>query len=90
MERIITFLSGLKITIAGGVFLAVSLVLMLAKVRMTLDPAWITIVLCGTPIFYWAIWCLIYEKGMGKITTSLLIAFAMLASIMLGGCCIRA
>ena len=36
-------------TVAGGIALAVSLVLMLADIEVILDPAWITIVICGIP-----------------------------------------
>lgn len=50
MEKLIHFLEGMKMTIVGGVALLVSLGLWLVDVNVALDPAWITIVICGLPL----------------------------------------
>jgi heavy metal translocating P-type ATPase len=84
MKKIFTLLSGLKMTIIGGVFLVVSLILLLAKIKTLLDPAWVTVVICGYPLLYLAIWRIIYNKGMSKISSALLISIAMFASIAIG------
>jgi len=81
MQRIIDLLSSLKMTILGGTLLAVSLVLMLTKADGYFDPAWITVVVCGVPIIYYAVTALVIEK---KISSALLISIAMIASIAIG------
>ncbi len=84
MEKTFKILSGLKATIIGGVFLVASLVIMLTKIEVLIDPAWLTVVICGYPLLYLAIWRIIYNKGMSKISSALLISIAMVASIAIG------
>jgi len=84
MKKAFEILSGLKATIIGGVFLVASLILMLAKVEIPFDPAWVTVVICGYPLLYLAIWRIIYNKGMSKISSALLISIAMIASVTIG------
>ncbi len=84
MKRAYELLSGMKATIVGGVFLAVSLILMLTKTAVPIDPAWVTIVVCGYPLLYLAIWRVASNKGMNRITSALLISIAMIASIAIG------
>ena len=76
--------SGLKVTIVGGVFLAISLTLWLAGIDVPVDPAWIAVILCGYPLLYLAIRKLIYNKGVLRISSSLLISIAMVAAIIIG------
>jgi len=64
-------------TIVGAVFLAVSLVLMLSGTPLPIDPVWVTVVICGFPIFYNAIYYLFTER---LITTALLITIAIIAA----------
>ena len=71
-------------TIVGGVFLAVSLILMLTKTILPVDPAWLTVIICGYPLIYLAITRIIHNKGMSKISSALLISIAMIASIIIG------
>ena len=70
--KLIEIFEGLKMTIVGGVFLAISLILVLTgtKIPTYLDPAWVTIVICGLPLLYLAISRLIYEHW---ISSALLI-----------------
>ena len=68
-------------TIIGGVFLAASLILILTDNHILLDPAWVTVVICGIPLFYSAITGLLFEK---EISSPLLISIAMIASIAIG------
>ena len=84
MKRAFEILSGLKATIVGGLFLAASLILMLTNTTITFEPAWITIVICGYPLLYLAIRRIIFNKGMSKISSALLISIAMIASIAIG------
>lgn len=81
MEKLIHFLEGMKMTIVGGVALLVSLGLWLADVSVALDPAWITIVICGLPLLWLAVTRLIYQKW---VSSALLIVVAMAACIYIG------
>lgn len=81
MKRIIHLLEGMKMTIIGGVALLVSLVLWLTDVSVALDPAWITIVICGLPLLWLAVTRLIYQRW---VSSALLIVVAMVACIYIG------
>ena len=84
LEKIFERCSGLKITIVGGIFLVISLTLWLANIAVSIDPAWFAVILCGYPLLYLAIRKLIYNKGVLKISSSLLISIAMVAAIIIG------
>lgn len=81
--KIMKILEGLKMTIIGGVFLAISLIFVLTgtPIPTYLDPAWITIIICGIPLVYLAVSRLIYEHW---VSSALLIVMAMIASIFIG------
>lgn len=81
MKKFMDFLAGLKMTIVSGVFLAISLILMLSETELIVDPAWVTVVISGLPLLYLAITRLIYQKW---ISSALLISIAMVASIAIG------
>jgi len=78
------FLSGLKMTIIGGIFLVASLILMLMNITVLFDPAWVTVLICGLPLLYLAISRIIFNRGISKISSALLISIAMIASIVIG------
>ncbi len=63
IERFFNLLSGLAMTLVGGIFLVISLVLLITGTPFLLDPAWITVLLCGLPIVYQAIDELIVYTG---------------------------
>ena len=84
LDKLYDLLSSLKMTIIGGIFLAASLILMLAKIPTPVSPAWAAVVICGYALLYNAIWCIMYNKGMYKISSALLISIAMIASIFIG------
>ena len=48
------------------------------------DPAWITVIISGIPLVYLAIWRVIYNPGISKISSALLITIAMIAAIAIG------
>jgi heavy metal translocating P-type ATPase len=73
--------SGLAMTVTGGLFLAASLVLMLTGAKSPLDPAWITVTICGLPLLHSAITGLVFSR---RISSPLLISIAMAASIAIG------
>ncbi len=77
----IKFLEGMKMTIVGGVALAISLILMLSGIKVMVDPAWITVVICGIPLLYLAVTRLIFQRW---VSSALLICIAMVACIFIG------
>lgn len=83
-KKINDFLAGMPMTVVGGVFLAVSLVLSLTGRAVLIDPAWIAVIICGIPLLYLSIWRIIYNPGIRKISSALLISIAMIAAIAIG------
>ena len=81
LAKLFDVLSGTITTIIGGVSLAVSLALLLMNIETPIEPAWIAVVLCGYPLLYLAVWRLIYNKGVLKISSALLISIAMVAAV---------
>lgn len=93
LKKINDFLAGLPMTIVSGVFLLLDLIPHLmeefgsAPVRLSFlpfDPAWVTIVISGIPLLYLAIWRIIRNPGISKISSALLICIAMFAAIAIG------
>jgi heavy metal translocating P-type ATPase len=75
------FFAGLPMTIVSGVFLLISLVLLLSGRELPLDPAWVTVIISGWPLVYLAATRLIHDRW---ISSALLISLAMIASIAIG------
>lgn len=84
LKRINDFLAGLPMTIIGGVLLVFSFVLPRVDVSLPIDPAWGTVVISGIPLLYLAVWRIIYNPGISKISSVLLITIAMFAAIAIG------
>ena len=81
MKKFISFFESLKMTLVGGIALAVSLVMMLAGVEYPFDPAWITVFICGIPLLYLALTRLLFQRW---VSSALLICIAMVACIFIG------
>ena len=84
MKKMNDFLSGTPMTIVSGVFLIVSLLMSINGINPIFDPAWISVIISGIPLLYLAIWRIIYNKGIAKISSALLISIAMIAAIAIG------
>jgi len=84
IKKAADFLMGIPMTIVGGVFLVASLVLMLMDITVSFDPAWVSVAVCGLPLLYFAISRIIFNKGISKISSALLISIAMIAAILIG------
>ena len=93
LKKLDDFLAGLPMTIVAGVFLLLDLVPHLMEAFgnkpvqlsfLPFDPAWITIVISGIPLLYLAIWRMIHNPGISKISSALLICIAMFAAIAIG------
>lgn len=84
LKKINDFLAGVPATLVGGMFLVLSFVLPKAGVNLAFHPAWITVIISGIPLLYLAIWRIIYNPGISKISSALLISIAMFAAIAIG------
>lgn len=93
LKKFFDFLAGLPMTIVAGVFLLLDLVPHLTEEFggeaihlpfLPFDPAWITIIISGIPLLYLAIWRIIHNPGIRKISSALLICIAMFAAIYIG------
>ena len=93
LKKLNDFLAELPMTIVAGVFLLMDLVPHLMEefggtpVQLSFlpfDPAWVTIVISGIPLLYLAIWRIIHNPGISKISSALLICIAMFAAIAIG------
>lgn len=84
LKKINDFLAGMPMTLVGAVFLVFSFVLPKIGVSLPVDPAWITVVISGIPLLYLAVWRIIHNPGISKISSALLITIAMFAAIAIG------
>lgn len=87
------FLAGLPMTIVAGVFLLLDLVPHLVEEFggtpmhlnfLPFDPTWVTVIISGIPLLYLAVWRIIHNPGISKISSALLITIAMFAAIAIG------
>ena len=83
IDEITDFLFGLKMTIISGIFLLIAVIFMIfgIDVPFYLNPAWGTVIISGIPMLLLAMTRLIREKW---ISSALLIAIAMVASLLIG------
>lgn len=93
MKKLNDLLAGLPMTIVAGIFLLLDLIPHLMEEFsgqpthfpfLPFDPAWVTVIICGTPLLYLAVWRMIHNPGMSKISSALLITIAMFAAIAIG------
>ena len=83
IDEIIDFLFGLKMTIISAIFLVIAVIFMIfgIDVPIYLNPAWGAVIISGIPMLLLAMTRLIREKW---ISSALLIAIAMVASLLIG------
>lgn len=84
LKKINDFLAGMPMTLVGAFFLMISFVLPRVGVNLPVDPSWITVVISGIPLLYLAVWRIIHNPGISKISSALLITIAMFAAIVIG------
>ena len=84
IKRVNDFLAGLPMTIVGGIFLIMSFIFPRTGIVLPVDPAWITVIICGLPLLYLAVWRAIDNKGIRRISSALLISIAMIAAVAIG------
>lgn len=92
IKRINDFLAGIPATIVAGIFLFIDLVPHIGSEIFAVsidigflpfDPAWVTVLISGIPLVYLAIWRIIHNPGISKISSALLISIAMVAAILI-------
>lgn len=81
LKKLNPLLSGVPMTVVGGVFLLLSFLLPKLGINLPIDPAWVSIIISGIPLLYLAIWRMIHNPGIRKISSALLIVIAMFAAI---------
>ena len=93
LKKINDILAGVPATIIAGLFLLLDLVPHLTEEFggaalnsnfLPFDPAWVTIIISGIPMVYLAVWRIIHNPGISKISSALLITIAMFAAIAIG------
>lgn len=84
LKKINDLLAGVPATLVSGVFLVISFVLAKMGAELPVDPAWVAVIISGVPLLYLAIWRIIYNPGISKISSALLISIAMFAAIAIG------
>jgi len=84
IKKINDFLAGWPMTIVGGVFLLASFILPRIGAPWGEYLAWVCVTICGIPLLYLAMWRIIHNKGISKISSALLISMAMIAAILIG------
>lgn len=84
IKKIIGILSSIPATAVGGVFLITGFVLDKLGITLPVDLAWVAVIVSGLPLLYLAIKRIIYNKGISKISSALLISIAMIAAIAIG------
>lgn len=87
LKRFCDFLSRLPMTIVAGAFLLLDLIPHITGKSSNLlpfDPAWVTVFISGIPLLYLALWRVVHNKGISKISSALLISIAMFAAIAIG------
>ncbi|MDO4977350.1 MAG: cation-translocating P-type ATPase [Eubacteriales bacterium] len=84
IKKINDVLADLPATIVAGICLLLKLLLQYGfkmSIPIYLDPAWIAVVITGIPLLYLAIWRVIHNPGISKISSALLICIGMTACI---------
>ena len=84
IKKINDILAGWPMTIIGGIFLIASFILPRIGYPAGENLAWVCVVICGIPLLYLAIWRVICNKGIARISSALLISLAMIAALMIG------
>ena len=84
LKRINDVLAGWAMTLVGGVFLLASFLLPRTGQAWGESLAWVCVVICGLPLVYLSLWRLLYNKGISRISSALMISVAMAAAIGIG------
>ncbi len=93
LKKIINVLSSVPATVISGIFLLCDLVphlieeFAMSGIKfdfLPFSPSWVSVIISGTPLLYLAVWRIIHNPGISKISSALLISVAMIAAIAIG------
>ncbi len=93
LKNILEFLESVTATVISGVFLLLALIPHAAEHfgmgiaffdALPISPAWISVIISGTPLVFSAVRKLCKNRGIAKISSALLISIAMIASVAIG------
>ena len=82
--ELIELFETVSMTILSGIFLLLSFILSVTEAPFLPDPAWVSVIISGTPLVFSAMKKLVFNSGISKISSALLISIAMLAAIFIG------
>ena len=83
-KKLNDLLAGWPMTLVGGAFLLASFILPRVGYPAGEKLAWVCVVICGIPLVYLAVWRIIHNRGIAKISSALLISIAMIAALLIG------
>ena len=83
-KKLNDLLAGWPMTLVGGAFLLASFILPRLGYPAGEKLAWVCVVICGIPLVYLAVWRIIHNRGIAKISSALLISIAMIAALLIG------
>lgn len=81
MDNLIEKLEGKKATLISIIFLILGIITSYFEINIPINPIWISILISGTPMVYSGFYNLFVNK---KVKSSLLVAIAIIASILIG------
>jgi len=81
MKKFLAFFSAGRLTALSGCFLAASLIFLLKKHALPVDPAWGAVIISGIPLAWDALGVLWRER---KISSALLVSIATVACLLMG------
>lgn len=87
IKKIVNFLKSPVLTTISGLFLILSLIISIGfkkNLPFYVEPALFSAIASGIPLFYLAIWRIIHNKGISKISSALLISIAMISALSIG------
>ncbi len=83
-KKLDDLLSGLPMTLLAGAVLLLSFILPRVGAAWGAYLAWAAVIVCGVPLLYLAVWRLIHNRGVSKISSALLICIGMIAALLIG------
>ena len=84
LEEICETFESAKMTALSGAMILLSFILSTMEIAVPIDPAWISVIISGTPIVISAIDRLMEGEGIKKISSALLISTALIAALLIG------
>ena len=84
LKQINDILAGMPATLIAGAFLLSSFVLPRVGYPAMEQLARVAVIVCGLPLLYLALWRVVHNPGISKISSALLITIGMIAALCIG------